>query len=154
TARRLVDADGGSGRGRLVQWETSLQLVRERPVLGVGPGHWALHYPRIAAESDRTVHRDAWQPTSRLTTNDFVAWVSERGVLGALALLAMLALLVVTHARARREVEASSRIATWAALAALAVVMTLDCALQTAPGAVALALLVPSRGESAPRVRA
>lgn len=147
TASRLLDAREGSGRGRLVQWGTSLALAAEDPILGVGPGHWALHYPRVAAEDDPTIHRDAWAPTSRLSTGDLVGWLVERGVLGLAVLLALLGLAARGLARERDA-------ARLAALGALAVVSVLDCALAIATGALALALVLPARpGESAMHAR-
>lgn len=151
TASRLFDASEGSGQGRLTQWQSSLALLREHPWLGVGPGHWAVHYPHVAAPNDPTVYRDSWAPTSRLCTSDVVAWCIERGVLGAAALLLAAALLV--NALARRASTASvegkgdpddarTRLAP---LAALFVVASLDCSLQIALGAVALAWVAPTR---------
>lgn len=41
TLRRLLDP-GGSGAARLAQWRHALGLVREAPLLGVGPGNWTI----------------------------------------------------------------------------------------------------------------
>ena len=146
TAGRLLDAHEGSGRGRLLQWRTSLALAAEHPILGVGPGHWAIHYPRVAADDDPTLHRDAWAPTSRLSTGDLVGWLVERGVLGLAVLLALLGL-------AARGLVRQRDAARLAALGALAVVSVLDCALAIATGAMALALVLPARpgGRAIPR---
>lgn len=145
SAARLFEASEGSGHGRLVQWQTSLALLAEHPVLGVGPGHWAIHYPRIAEPGDTTVHPDAWAPTSRLCTSDVVAWLTERGLLGLLGLVVAAGLLARALLRSR-EVSERARLA---GLAALAVIASLDCSLQIALGSVALMALVPTRSEPA-----
>lgn len=143
TASRLFELDAGSGQGRLLQWRTSLALVRAHPLLGVGPGHWAVHYPAVAGASDPTVHEDAWAPTSRLLTGDVAAWLVERGTLGLMALAVALGLLALTAWRGRSTDAAAH--ARLAALAALAVVLAADVSLQIALGAVALVAVVPAR---------
>lgn len=147
TLARLFDASHGSGSGRLLQWETSLSLVAERPLFGVGPGQWAIHYPRIAALSDPTVYRDAWAPTSRLCTSDLFAWLTERGTVGLLVLLSAAGLLCWTLIRAQQSAdEPPIERARLAALVALSVVACLDCSLQIALGAVMVMWVAPTRG--------
>src|SRR5437764_3790914 len=38
---RVADYSGGSGRGRLIQYERTLGLAVRHPLFGVGPGNWA-----------------------------------------------------------------------------------------------------------------
>jgi O-antigen ligase len=42
----VVDYRGGSGRGRLQQYANSARMTADHPLLGVGPGNWAVRYPR------------------------------------------------------------------------------------------------------------
>ncbi|MBI1945425.1 MAG: O-antigen ligase family protein [Deltaproteobacteria bacterium] len=133
TAQHLVDTATGSGRGRLVQARTTLALVREAPLLGIGPGHWAVHYPRVAAPGDPTVAWASFQPTGRLLTNDALALVAERGVVGVLPLLALAMLLLWRRARDEAWVLPCA--------ATLGVLVLLDSVLQTATGLCVTALL-------------
>jgi O-antigen ligase len=88
TLSRLADYSGGSGRGRLIQYGNSLQLVRENPLLGVGPGNWLVHYPRVTSDGDPSFARHQLIPTNPWPSSDWVAFLTERGLLGALFLLA------------------------------------------------------------------
>ena len=40
----VADYQGGSGRGRLIQYERTLALAIRHPLLGVGPGNWPVEY--------------------------------------------------------------------------------------------------------------
>lgn len=143
---RLVDlSEGGSGRGRLVQWRASMALLAERPLLGVGAGQWAVHYPRVAPDPDPTQRPDDWLPTSRLLTGDAAAILVERGALGAaLAALALaLALAGWWRAARRGHVPVGDAAAALGALATVALGAALDCVVQTAVGAATAAWLVP-----------
>src|SRR5690606_29247955 len=77
----------GSGRGRLLQYRNSLELVRQNPVLGVGPGNWALHYGSVAPRNDPSFARNDVVPLNPWPSSDAIAMVSERGVPGLLAAL-------------------------------------------------------------------
>lgn len=133
TARALIDASDRSAEGRRLQAASSLRLWSAQPILGVGPGHWALHYPAVADADDPTVARETFRPTGRLLTSDLVAVLVERGAvgMGALAALALL----WWRRRARDQL--------WAlpAAAALLVLSALDCVLQIATGVGAVAML-------------
>src|SRR5947207_513643 len=52
TASNVADYERGSGRGRLVQYQRSLRMAAQHALLGVGPGNWAVDYPRHAARND------------------------------------------------------------------------------------------------------
>ncbi|MBW3534460.1 MAG: O-antigen ligase family protein, partial [Gemmatimonadetes bacterium] len=86
TLGRIADYREGSGRGRLVQYRNSLDLVRGRPVLGVGPGNWFVHYPRVTGPGDPAWSGHLAIPTNPWPSSDWVAFVVERGPLGALLL--------------------------------------------------------------------
>jgi O-antigen ligase len=81
TMRRVADYGGGSGRGRLVQYQHSLLMAARHPLLGAGPGNWAVAYPAFASRTDPSMN-DA---TPGMTYNpwpssDWIANVSERGI--------------------------------------------------------------------------
>ncbi len=166
TLGRLAEFREGSGKGRLVQYRNSLELVPRRPVLGVGPGNWFVHYPRVTAPGD-----PAWAggtiPTNPWPSSDWVTLLTERGAVGTLLfLLAGVAAALATLREARRR----GGDAAWAAaaligvLAAAAVAGLFDVVLTlAAPSflvAAAMGLLLPRLpdpgappGPSAARVR-
>lgn len=88
TLTRLAEFTSGSGQGRLVQWRNSLRLVGEAPLLGVGPGNWFVHYPRVTSVGDPSFARDLAIPTNPWPSSDWIATLTERGAPGLLLLLA------------------------------------------------------------------
>ena len=105
TLTRVAEFREGSGRGRLIQYRTSLRLVPDRPVLGVGPGNWFVHYPRVTGPGDPAWSGHLPIPTNPWPSSDWVAFVVERGPLGAL-LLALAGVAAVLRAwRAGRRGE-------------------------------------------------
>ncbi|HEU4886593.1 MAG TPA: O-antigen ligase family protein [Thermoanaerobaculia bacterium] len=96
TVKRVADYQEGSGRGRLVQYEQSMRMALRHPILGVGPGNWAVEYPEHAARHDPSLSDSEGGATSNpWPSSDWVAMVAERGpvaaVLLALAFLSMFA---------------------------------------------------------------
>lgn len=80
TMRRVADYEEGSGRGRLIQYDRSLRMALAHPLLGVGPGNWAVAYPEHAAANDPSL--DGSKPEMTLNpwpSSDWVAWTAERG---------------------------------------------------------------------------
>jgi O-antigen ligase len=89
TVTRVADYQGGSGRGRLVQYRQSLLMALRHPLFGVGPGNWAVEYPDHAARNDPSMSdTEGGMTTNPWPSSDCVAIVAERGFLAA----AMLAL--------------------------------------------------------------
>jgi hypothetical protein len=88
TLTRLTDFRAGSGRGRLIQYRNSLELVQRHPVLGVGPGNWFVHYPTVTEAGDPAYGGHLSIPTNPWPSSDWVATTTERGLPGALLLLA------------------------------------------------------------------
>ena len=96
TVKRVADYQEGSGRGRLVQYEQSMRMALRHPLLGVGPGNWAVAYPEHAARNDPSLSDSEGGATSNpWPSSDWVAMIAERGaiaaVLLALAFLSMFA---------------------------------------------------------------
>ena len=92
TAHGLVNFKKGSGHGRLIQYGTSARMSLRHPLLGVGPGNWAVEYPSFAADNDPSLAQDG-MTSNPWPSSDWIAFLSERGAiaLGAL-LLALVAL--------------------------------------------------------------
>jgi hypothetical protein len=85
--RSVANFQEGSGRGRLVQYRQSLGMTLHHPLLGVGPGNWAVEYPDHAARRDGSL--STANPGTTLNpwpSSDWIAFVSERGPIAALLL--------------------------------------------------------------------
>jgi hypothetical protein len=94
----------GSGRGRLVQYGNSLRMTTDHPVLGVGPGNWAVAYPRYTTPGDPAFDADDFIPTNPWPSSDWIASLAERGPLATLALAAAIVALVIGAWRRWRRV--------------------------------------------------
>jgi O-antigen ligase len=92
SARGVVDYKKGSGRGRVAQYSNSLGMSVANPVFGVGPGNWPVEYARFAPANDRSIADDG-MTANPWPSSDWVAFVSERGIVPALALLGTFTLL-------------------------------------------------------------
>jgi O-antigen ligase len=87
TVKRVADYQGGSGHGRLVQYQQSLLMAARHPLLGVGPGNWAVEYPAHAARHDPSLSDSEGGTTSNpWPSSDWVASVAERGLLATVLL--------------------------------------------------------------------
>lgn len=92
TARGVVDYSRGSGKGRLQQYENSARMAMDNPAFGVGPGNWPVRYVRFAPPDDRSIADDG-MTANPWPSSDWVAFLSERGVIAAGALLGALLIL-------------------------------------------------------------
>ncbi len=106
----LVDASSGSGRGRLIQWRNSLDLVPDAPILGVGPGNWFVHYPRVTTPGDPSFAGWDTIPTNPWPSSDWVAFITEVGIPGTLFLLLAGLAMVLTAVRRLRMPEGGATI--------------------------------------------
>ncbi|HEV7838702.1 MAG TPA: O-antigen ligase family protein, partial [Gemmatimonadaceae bacterium] len=86
SARAMVDYKKGSGRGRVAQYENSLQMSVRHPIFGVGPGNWPVEYGLFAPRDDRSL-TDEGTTANPWPSSDWVAFMSERGFVPAIALL-------------------------------------------------------------------
>lgn len=109
TVKRVVDYEEGSGRGRLVQYEQSLRMALRHPILGVGPGNWAVEYPEHAARNDPSLSdSEGGATTNPWPSSDWVAMIAERGIVATVLLaLAFLGIFIggVKQLRAANDVE-------------------------------------------------
>ncbi|HHQ47300.1 MAG TPA: O-antigen ligase domain-containing protein, partial [Acidobacteria bacterium] len=94
--RTLAQPASGSAGGRLFLWRTTLHMVRDHPLLGVGGGNWRIVFPAYAG--NRHMMRDIWK-TPRRPHNDYLWILAENGPAGLLAYLAMIATLLWWTAR-------------------------------------------------------
>lgn len=145
----LVDHREGSGRGRLIQYANTLRMAVDHPVLGVGPGNWAIHYPSYASQRDPSYFPTDPLPTSRVPQGDWVALLAERGLSAAAAVMVAALVLLARCMRTLRRggpsaLHAGAAVCVGAAILAMglldAVLMTPTAALLSA---LALAALVP-----------
>jgi O-antigen ligase len=122
SVRGVANYQEGSGRGRLIQYRHSLGMTADRPLLGAGPGNWAVVYPDHAAAGDPSLDRTAAGMTSNpWPSSDWVAFVSERGLPAALLLiLAFTGIAFGALRRLRDAAEAERALADTALLATLA----------------------------------
>jgi O-antigen ligase len=135
SAAGLVNYKEGSGRGRLVQYGNSLKMTEAHPMLGVGPGNWPVAYPKYASHNDPSMSQDDGLTSNPWPSSDWVAIISERGVVAfGLLVATVLALLWRTIGDLRRgQGRDSERVLTAIALigtiVALAVVGAFDAVL-------------------------
>lgn len=88
SVRGVVDYSSGSGKGRLIQYRNTLHMVAQHPVLGVGPGNWAVRYPHYAVRNDPSLtHDDPGMTANPWPSSDWVAFVAERGPIAVVLLL-------------------------------------------------------------------
>ena len=106
TVTGVVNYREGSGHGRIVQYTTSLKLAAAHPLLGVGPGNWAVAYPRVAARGDPSIDHDDGMTSNPWPSSDWIAMLAERGIPASIALaLALLGLAVIGARRDARSLE-------------------------------------------------
>lgn len=106
SATGLVNYKEGSGHGRLIQYTNSAHMTLAHPLFGVGPGNWPVAYPKYASRGDPSMSQEDGLTSNPWPSSDWVAYLSERGVIGfALLLLVFLGLL----GRAIGELRAGDR---------------------------------------------
>ncbi len=86
TALGIADYESGSGRGRVAQYINSMRIAVSNPAFGSGPGNWPVEYVAFAPEGDKSLADDG-MTDNPWPSSDWVAYVSERGVIAAVALL-------------------------------------------------------------------
>lgn len=104
SARKVVDYSSGSGAGRLAQYKNSLQMTESNPIFGVGPGNWPVQYPRYAPGGDKSL-AESGMTANPWPSSDWVAFVSERGFVGAVLLIAAFATLFFGSLRRWNEAD-------------------------------------------------
>jgi putative inorganic carbon (HCO3(-)) transporter len=106
TASHLFDSRTGSGRGRVIQYLTTLKIFVDHPVLGVGPGNWSSAYPLYASLPDPSYDVRATRAVNRLPNSDWLGLLAERGIVGIVLLLGPMAVIgwrALRHLRSSRS---------------------------------------------------
>jgi len=123
TARSVVNYRQGSGRGRLVQYKNTARMSLHHPLLGVGPGNWAVVYPKFASSGDPSL-TDEGMTANPWPSSDWMTFLSERGPLAFVLLALAVLALVVDAIRAMREpADPEGTLHAWALLGTLAVLL-------------------------------
>jgi len=120
--RGIVNYQEGSGRGRLIQYGNTLRLVARDPLFGTGPGNWMVQYPTVTTPGDPSFAGADPIPTNPWPSSDWMAFWSERGLIGALLLLAAGLAAGLVAARRLRDPERSGEAIALLGLLAAAVV--------------------------------
>ena len=116
SARNVVDYSKGSGQGRIAQYRNSLEMAKSDPVFGAGPGNWPVRYTRFAPRGDKSLLENG-MTANPWPSSDWVAFVSERGIVATLALLAAFAALFFGSLRKWRELGDGDAVLAKVALA-------------------------------------
>ena len=103
SVRGVVNYKDGSGAGRLVQYTNSLHIAMAHPLLGVGPGNWAVSYPKFAEPGDQSLASDEGMTDNPWPSSDWIAFAAERGWLATVLLVLALMALVVRAVRDLRR---------------------------------------------------
>lgn len=151
----VVNYQEGSGRGRLIQYRRSLVMAAKHPLFGIGPGNWAVEYPDHAPGNDPSIDTsEAGMTFNPWPSSDWVAFISERGLLAAIALGAAFAILAWRALRQLRLAALPDE-----ALMAMTVIATIAGAVVAGAFDAVLLLALPSFivwcaiGASTPSVR-
>ena len=102
SAKGVVDYRKGSGGGRIAQYRNSLKMVEAHPVFGVGPGNWPVRYVQYAPGGDKSLTDDR-TTANPWPSSDWVAFVSERGLVATIALLGVFGSLFISAFMRWRE---------------------------------------------------
>ncbi len=138
TARNVVDYKKGSGRGRLSQYTNSARMALANPIFGVGPGNWPVQYVEFAPSNDRSLADDG-MTANPWPSSDWVAFLSERGLVPTLSLMGVFVILLYGSVRRWSELENAD-----AVLAQLVLAGTIVAALMVSAFDVLLLLAAPS----------
>ena len=158
----VTNYKGGSGRGRIVQYANTAHLAVMHPILGVGPGNWAVVYPRVASANDPSLDADDGMTANPWPSSDWAAFSSERGLPAAACLALALVGLVVAASRAAGVATQDARVdrlvlalTLIATVVAVVTVGALDAVLVlSAPSLIAWSILGVLSGALVPAPRA
>ena len=124
TAQSIVNYKGGSGHGRLVQYGNSLRMTLHHPLLGVGPGNWAVIYPKFASREDPSLGTDG-MTSNPWPSSDWVTFLAERGPAALVVLgLALFALLMDSYRWLRSSATTEDKLSAAVLLATTVILVT------------------------------
>jgi len=128
TVAGMVNYRRGSGHGRLVQYARTLRIAAAHPLFGVGPGNWAVVYPKSVEDYDHSIDYNSGLTINPWPSSDWMAIVSERGVPALAAiLLVLLGLLAGAWRRAGQAANIDEYLEGLALASALAVTAVVAC---------------------------
>lgn len=123
TAKSVVNYKEGSGRGRLIQYGNTLKMTLHHPLLGVGPGNWAVDYPHFAKTNDPSLSTEG-MTSNPWPSSDWMTFLSERGIAAFVVLaLAVLALVGDAMRSVRTNPDAEERLRGAVLLATIGVLL-------------------------------
>ncbi|GEM_PF-2993566 len=76
--RSIVDVDSQHNIHRINIWKGTLEIIKENPVRGVGPGNWAIHIPLFFGHNFEELSALGWSQPH----NDFLWVAAEKGIPG------------------------------------------------------------------------
>ncbi len=94
-------SDSSNLSKRMVFWEHSLEMVKEHPLLGVGPGNWKIYFPKYGLLGTDISVKQGITHIQR-PHNDYL-WVLAEG--GPLSLLFYLGVFAVAFIRLRKNLK-------------------------------------------------
>ena len=99
SVRGVANYEEGSGRGRLLQYTRSMNLLLHHPIFGAGPGNWTVEYPAYVRDSDPSMNSSEPGTTfNPWPSSDWVSFVSERGLIaGVLIALALIGIAITAR---------------------------------------------------------
>ena len=83
-----------SAQTRTLVWANTIEMVRDNPILGVGPGQWRIEYAKYGIDGFEYGIRNGTKHFQR-THNDFLWIMGETGITGFLFYLLMYVLVLV-----------------------------------------------------------
>lgn len=92
---------------RLGNFLLLLNIIREQPLFGIGPGHYGVYW-------GRAIHGDEQYSPGYTPNMDFLKVFAETGVIGFILILGLLGFFVRLFARARHAIPAQERPHYWA----------------------------------------
>jgi O-antigen ligase len=132
SARGVVDYRKGSGGGRIAQYRNSLKMSEAHPIFGVAPGNWPVRYVQYAPGGDKSLAEDG-MTANPWPSSDWIAFISERGIVATLALASVFVVLFFGGMRSwRAEPDSDAvllRITLASTVAAAIVVSCFDAVL-------------------------
>ncbi len=91
---------------RIIIYNRTLQLIKEKPILGHGPGKWKIEFPKYGLDKTKAANGKAHFQRPH---NDFLWILSENGIIGCLLILLLYFLcirkLVIAHNISRNKDE-------------------------------------------------
>jgi hypothetical protein len=84
-------------------------MAASNPIFGVGPGNWPVEYVEFAPTNDRSLAEDG-MTANPWPSSDWVAFISERGIVPAVALLGVFAVLFYGSLRKWGELESGDAV--------------------------------------------